>query len=96
VDAERRRAEQVALQRDAVAIAAGHLKDRLEAALDQEVGRGQAGEMHLRARSIGHVDRGGEALERQRAPQELRRVGRDGGRDLSGDDELPAAQPRLQ
>ena len=62
VDAERRGAEDIALQREPVAVAAGHLEDRLDAALHQEVRGGEAGEVHLRARAVGDVDRGGEAL----------------------------------
>ena len=95
-DAERCGAEDVALQREAVAVAAGHLEDRLDAVLNQEVRGGEAGQVHLGARAVGDVDRGGEAFQRQRAAQELGRVGRDRRRDLRGDDEIAAAQPRLR
>jgi hypothetical protein len=96
VDAERRRAEDVALQREPVAVAAGHLEDRLDAALHEEVRGGEAGEVHLGAGAVGDVDRGDEALQGQRALQEFRRIGRDRGRDLGGDDELAGAQAGLQ
>jgi hypothetical protein len=96
VDAERRGAEQVALQREPVAVAAGHLEDRLDAALHEEVRRREAGQVNLGARAVGDVDRGDQPFQRHGAAQEFRGVGGHRRRDLRGDDELAAAQPRLQ
>jgi hypothetical protein len=53
------------------------LEDRLDAALHEEVRGGEAGEVHLCAGTVGDVDRGGKALQRQGAPEELGRIGRD-------------------
>ncbi|OGA13231.1 MAG: hypothetical protein A3D95_05000 [Betaproteobacteria bacterium RIFCSPHIGHO2_12_FULL_69_13] len=95
-DAERRGAQQVALQRDAVAVAAGHLQDRLDPGAREEIRADQAGQVCLRARAVGDVHRGRQPFQRCRAGDELGRVGRDGRSDFGGDDEVAAAQPRLQ
>src|SRR5262249_51902757 len=62
----------------------------------QEGRRGQTAELALRAGAVGDIHRRGEALQRHRAAQKLRRIGGHGRRDLGGDDELAAAQLRLQ
>src|SRR5947207_2278026 len=82
------RAEQVALQREPVPVAARHLEDGLDAALHEEVRRRQAREMHLGARAIGDVDRGGQALERHRPPQKFGRIGGNRWCNFGGNDEL--------
>ena len=61
-DAQGHGAEEIALQRDAVAVAAGHLQDRLDAVREQEMRRGEAREMRLGAGAVGDVDRRGQPL----------------------------------
>ena len=70
-DAERRRAEQVALQRDPVAVAAGELQHRLDAALVQDHGRRHRTEMSARAGAIGDVHGVGEIFKRQRLGEQI-------------------------
>ena len=86
-DAERRRADQIALQREAVAVAAGQLQDRLDAVLVQDRRSGERAEMRARAGPVGDVDGVGDVLERHRLDQQLLRVARDRRRDLGRDDE---------
>ena len=62
--AERHRAQKVALQRDAIAIAAGELQDRLDALLDHDRGRRERAHMRVRTGAVGDVDRVGEAFQR--------------------------------
>ena len=64
-DAERRRAEQVALQREPVAVAAGQLQHRLDAVALQQHGGGERAQMRPRAGSIRHVNGVRQAFERQ-------------------------------
>ena len=90
------RADEIALQRDAVAVAAGHLQDRLDAVCEQEMRRRDAREMRLGAGAVGDVDRGGDALERQRAGDEGGGIGRDRRRQLGGDDEASAVEFALE
>ena len=40
------------LQRQPIAVAAGHLEDRIDAALHEKVRRGEAGEVHLGAGAV--------------------------------------------
>ena len=56
-DAEGRRAEQVGLQRDAVAVPAGHLHDRLEPGVQRGEAAGPAGQPDVGALVVGDVDR---------------------------------------
>ncbi len=86
-DAERRRAEQVALQGEPVAVAASELQHRLDAGLMQDRGRRHGAEMGARARPIRDVHGVGEAFQRQRLGEQLVAIARDGRRDLGGDDE---------
>ena len=72
-------AQQIALQGDAVAVAAGELQHRLDAVLDQQRGRRHRAEMRPRAGAVGDVDRVGEALERRRLGQQFAAVGADTG-----------------
>ena len=64
-------ADQIALQRDAVAVAAGELQDRLDAGLDQHRRGGDRAEMRARAGAVGDVDGVGQALERQRLGEQI-------------------------
>ena len=65
------RGHQVALQGDAVAVAAGELKDRLDALGRQHGGGGDGGKMRAGAGAVGDVDRVGEAFERQRLGEQV-------------------------
>ena len=62
-DAERRRAHHLALQRDAVLVAAGDLQDRLDAGAEEKARCGQRAHMRARAGAVGDIDRVGQALE---------------------------------
>ena len=95
-DAERRGAEQLALQRDPVAVAAGELQDRLDAVSHEKVRSGEAGHMRPGARSVGHVDRGREAAQRERPVDEFGGIARNRRCKLGGDHEAPATQLSLQ
>ena len=94
--AGRRRAQQIALQRDAVAVAAGELKDRLDALLDQHRRRRHRAKMRPRAGAVGDVDGIGEAFQRQRLGEQFVAVGGDRRRHFRGDDEALGAQLVLQ
>ncbi len=78
-DAERRGAQQVALQRDAVAVAASDLHDRLDALLDQDRGGGERREMRAGAGAVCEIDGIGQPLERPRLGHEFVTVGRNRG-----------------
>ena len=78
-DAERGGAEQVALQRQAVAVAAGQLEHRLDAVLPQDRRRGERAQMRTRAGAVGDIDGIGQALERQRLGEQLVRSQVTGG-----------------
>ncbi len=88
----RRRAHQIGLQRNAIAVAAGELQDRLDAVLHHERRCNGGGQVRAGARPVGDVDRVRQALERQRLRQHVLRVERNGRRDLGGDHELARAQ----
>ncbi len=92
-DAERRRADQVALQREPVAVAAGQLQHRLDAVLVQDRRGGERTHMRARACTVGDVDGVGDILERQRLDQQFLRIARDRRRDFGRDDE-PAGRER--
>jgi hypothetical protein len=96
VDAQRRGTDQIALQRKPVAVAAGHLEDRLEPALHEEMRGDEAGEVYLRTGAVGDVDRSSEAPERHRSLQELGGIGRHRRRDLRGNDEVTLPQAGLE
>jgi hypothetical protein len=57
-------AEQIALQGDAVAVAACELQDRLDPGLHQHGRRRHRAEMRTRAGAISDIHRVGQALER--------------------------------
>ena len=71
----RRSREEVALQGDAIAVAAGHLENGLDAVAHQEVRRGETRHMGLRSRPVGYVDRRSEAAQGERTLDEFSRVG---------------------
>jgi len=91
-NAERCRTEQIALQRKPVAVAAGELKNRLEA-LARQQGRGNR-RRHVcaGARTISHVDRIGESAQRQRQAQNILRIAGNRRRHFCGHDESSRAQ----
>ena len=74
-DAERCSADQLALQGNAIAVAAGELKDRLQTLFPQQV-RGDGGiEMGPRAGAVGDIHRIGQLLDEEEPPRERRHVG---------------------
>src|SRR5262249_33526930 len=94
--AERGGGQQVPLQGDAVAVAAGELQYRLDAVLQQDRRRRDGAEMRARAGAVGDVDGVGEALERQRLVEHVARIARGGRRHLGGDGEAAGLERRLQ
>ncbi len=71
-DAERRGAEQVALEREPIAVAAGELQHRLDAFLLQHGCGGQRTHVGTRARAIGDVHGVGDAFNPQPWPADRR------------------------
>ena len=69
-----RRAHELRLQRDAVAIAAGELEYRLDALADENGGGNRCREMRAGAGAVGHIDRIGQAAQWQRLVQQVARV----------------------
>ena len=61
----------LALQRDAVLVAAGDLQDRLDARADEQGGGRKRAHMGAGAGAVGDIDRVGEALERRRLAQQI-------------------------
>ena len=84
--AERSRAEQIALQREPVAVAAGQLQHRLDVVCEQDRGRRLRAEMGARARAVRDVHGVGEALQRQRLGEQIVAVARDRRRDFGRND----------
>ena len=95
-DAERRRAEQVGLQRDAVTVPAGHLHDRLEPGLEDGEAAGPAGQAHVGALVVGDVDRVHPVFEASGGFGDLRRAGPAGRADLGGHREAARGQALAQ
>ena len=89
-------AHQLALQRDAVAVAAGELEDRLDAFAREHRRRDRRRQMRARAGAVGDVDGVGETAQRQGLAQEIIGIARDRRRDLGGDDELAGSQQLFQ
>ena len=56
-DAKDRRAQQIRLQREAVAVAARHLQDRIHARIEDHLGHRQRAGAHDGAGAVRHVDR---------------------------------------
>ena len=85
--AERRRAEQIALQRETIAVAAGHLQHRLDPVLLKDRRGRHRAKMGARAGAVGDIHRVGETLERQRLVEQILRLAGDRWRYFGGDDE---------
>jgi hypothetical protein len=95
-DAEGRRPEQVGLQRDAVAVPAGHLHDRLQPGGHRGQAARPAGQPHIRALVIGDID-GIDPVPQQRGRLVDRADARPAGRAyLRGDREAARGQPLAQ
>ena len=92
--AERSRAEQIALQREAIAVAAGELQHRLDAVALKDRGGCERAEMRTCAGAVGDVDRVGEVLQRQRLVEQILRVAGHRRRDFRRYDET-AGMDRL-
>ena len=56
-DPQHRRAQQIRLERQAVAVAARHLENRVDAGLQDHLRHRQRAGAHDRAGAVGHVDR---------------------------------------
>jgi hypothetical protein len=91
-DAEGTGAEQVGLQCDAVAVPAGHLHDRLEPSGQHGQTARPAGQPHVRALVVGHVDRVDPVLEQRSGGRDLLRAGPAGRADLGGHREAARGQ----
>ncbi len=87
-DAQRGGAHQLALQGDAVTVAAGELEDRLDPLAQQDCGSGDRAHVRSGARPVRHVDRIGQSLQRRRLADEVSGIARHRRRNLRGDDEL--------
>jgi len=94
--AQRHRSQKVALQRDPVAIPAGHLQDRLDAVPDEEMCRDQAREVRFRHGAVGDVHRGCQPLQGEPAPDELLGIGGNRGSQFRGDGEQALAQASFE
>jgi hypothetical protein len=84
---ERGGAHQLALERNAVTVAAGQLEDRLDPGTDQQRRRRQGAHMGAGAGPIGDVDGIRQAAQRQRLCGEVIGIARHRRRHLGGDDE---------
>ncbi len=95
-DAHRRAAEDVALDRDAVLVAAGDLHDRRVADARQQRADGEARHVAVGAAAVGRVDRVDVAVEHARALVDLFGIGRVRRRQLRRDGERAGAQHALE
>ena len=89
-------AEDVALDRDAVLVAAGDLHDGRVPHPREQRAYGDARHVAIRAAAIGGIDRIDVAVEYPRAPVDVLRVGRIGRRELGGDREPAGPQHALE
>jgi hypothetical protein len=80
------------LKRDAVAVAAGELQDRLDAGGGQHGGGDRRAHMGAGAGPVGEVDGVSDAAQRQRLAHQIVAVARHRRRDLGGHDEASGAQ----
>ena len=94
--AHRRAAENVALNRDAVLVAAGDLHDRRVADARQQRADGDARHVAVRAAAVGGVDGVDIAVEHSCALVHILRIGRVRRRELGGDREAAGAQHALE
>jgi hypothetical protein len=94
-DPERRRAHEVALQPDAVAVPAGQLQDRLNPGVMQDSGRCQRAHVGARAGAVGDIDSVYEGLA-ARPCAEIARIARHRRHHFRGHDEAPGTQARLR
>ncbi len=95
-DAKRRRAEHVALDGDAVIVAAGDLHHRRIADAGEDRADRDARHVAMRARAVGGVDGVDPTLEIARPFLDLLDIGRIGRAELGGDGEFPAPEHPLQ
>ena len=95
-DAERGGAHHLALQRDAVLVAAGDLQDRLDLHADEDGGGRKRRHMGAGAGAVGDVDRVGEPLQRRRLAAQVLRVGRHRRGDFRGHDEPAGPHPLFE
>ena len=84
---ERGGAHQLALERDAVAVAAGELEDRLDPGADQQRRRRKGAHMGAGAGAVGDVDGVRKAAQRQRLGDEIIGIAGHRRHHLGGDDE---------
>ena len=87
LDAERGGAHQLALQRDAILVAAGELQHRLDAGVEEKARRGERRHMGAGAGAVGDIHRVGQAFERQGLAHEFLPVERHRRRDFRRHDE---------
>ena len=92
--AHRGAAEDVALDGDAVPVAAGDLHDRRIADARQQRAHGEARHVAVGAAAVGGVDGIDVAVEDARAPVDLFRIGRVGRRELAVTANCPARSTR--
>jgi hypothetical protein len=95
-DAERRGAQQIALQRHSIAVAHRELQHRLDAVLRQDCSGGQRRHMRPRPGTVGDVDRVGQPLQAASAVEDWTSGAGIGRRSLRGQHEVPGAQCRLE
>ena len=95
-DAECRGREQLALQGDAISIAAGELQNGLDTVLQKHARGDRRLEMRAGTGAVGHVDRVGKSLERRGFGEQFREIARDRRRDFRGERELPRPENLLQ
>jgi len=88
--AERQRPEKIVLQCETITVATGHLQDRLDAALQQDMRGDEAREMRLGAGAVGDIDGGRKAAQRLRPRQQIGGIGRYRRHHLGSDRETPA------
>ena len=91
-----RRAHQLGLEREPVAVAAGQLHHRLDAGLDQPDGDRQRRGVRVRGRVVGRVERVHERLHRRQLAHDLGVAAAVDHRQLGGDHELPGVELSLK
>ena len=94
--AERRRAEQVALQGDAVAVTARHLEHGFVSGADEQRAHAEARHVGVRAGGVGGVDAVGDLGQDKRGLVDRVGVGGVGRVQFGGDGEQPGAEDTLE